>query len=206
MAGIEDLKSKIIMKNGMAMANQFAVTLPSLTNDVSSREISVLCKSVDLPSKQMMSLDWNVGVFNEKVVNGFATEDITMSFYMLNDYGMKKYFDEWTKLMVDEERGNIAYKDQYQKSVKIYQMVKPQMRIGFDLGPLSIDFDLLGNSIYSVELEDAFPTTLGAITLSNDADQLVEFSVQMSYTKWKVVKDERELLKPKLNLDLGSII
>jgi hypothetical protein len=109
-------------------------------------------------------------------------------------------------LMVDEERGNIAYKDQYQKSVKIYQMVKPQMRIGFDLGPLSIDFDLLGNSIYSVELEDAFPTTLGAITLSNDADQLVEFSVQMSYTKWKVVKDERELLKPKLNLDLGSII
>jgi len=194
------------MKNGMAMANQFAVTLPSLTNDVSSREISVLCKSVDLPSKQMMSLDWNVGVFNEKVVNGFATEDITMSFYMLNDYGMKKYFDEWTKLMVDEERGNIAYKDQYQKSVKIYQMVKPQMRIGFDLGPLSIDFDLLGNSIYSVELEDAFPTTLGAITLSNDADQLVEFSVQMSYTKWKVVKDERELLKPKLNLDLGSII
>jgi len=206
MAGIEDLKSKIIMKNGMAMANQFAVTLPSLTNDVSSREISVLCKSVDLPSKQMMSLDWNVGVFNEKVVNGFATEDITMSFYMLNDYGMKKYFDEWTKLMVDEERGNIAYKDQYQKSVKIYQMVKPQMRIGFDLGALSIDFDLLGNSIYSVELEDAFPTTLGAITLSNDADQLVEFSVQMSYTKWKVVKDERELLKPKLNLDLGSII
>ena len=206
MAGIEDLKSKIIMKNGMAMANQFAVTLPSLTNDVSSREISVLCKSVDLPSKQMMSLDWNVGVFNEKVVSGFATEDISMSFHMLNDYGVKKYFDEWTKLMVDEERGNIAYKDQYQKSVKIYQMVKPQMRIGFDLGPLSIDFDLLGNSIYSVELEDAFPTTLGAITLSNDADQLVEFSVQMSYTKWKVVKDERELLKPKLNLDLGSII
>jgi hypothetical protein len=206
MAGIEDLKSKIIMKNGMAMANQFAVTLPSLTNDVSSREISVLCKSVDLPSKQMTSLDWNVGVFNEKVVSGFATEDITMSFHMLNDYGVKKYFDEWTKLMVDEERGNIAYKDQYQKSVKIYQMVKPQMRIGFDLGPLSIDFDLLGNSIYSVELEDAFPTTLGAITLSNDADQLVEFSVQMSYTKWKVVKDERELLKPKLNLDLGSII
>jgi hypothetical protein len=161
---------------------------------------------VDLPSKQMTSLDWNVGVFNEKVVSGFATEDISMSFHMLNDYGVKKYFDEWTKLMVDEERGNIAYKDQYQKSVKIYQMVKPQMRIGFDLGPLSIDFDLLGNSIYSVELEDAFPTTLGAITLSNDADQLVEFSVQMSYTKWKVVKDERELLKPKLNLDLGSII
>ena len=206
MSGIEDLKSKIIKKNGMAMANQFAITLPPLSGKTNGREINVLCKSVDLPSKQMMSLDWNVGVFNEKIVNGFATEDITMSFYMLNDYGVKKYFDEWTKLMVDEERGNIAYKDQYQKSVKIYQLVKPQMRLGIDLGPLSIDFDVLGNSIYSVELEDAFPTTLGAITLSNDADQLVEFSVQMSYTKWKVVKDERSLLDAKFNINLGGLI
>ena len=80
------------------------------------------------------------------------------------------------------------------------------MRIGFDLGPLSIDFDILGSSIYSVELEDAFPTTLNAISLSNEADQLVEFSVQLSYTKWKVVKDERELIKPKISLDLGKYI
>ena len=206
MAGIEDLKSKIIMKNGLAMANQFAVSLPRITDDMSGRDINVLCKTVDLPSKQMMSLDWNVGVFNEKVINGFATEDVTMSFYMLNDYGVKKYFDKWASLMVDEERGNIAYKDQYQKHVTIHQMAKPQARLGTDLGPLSIDFDLLGNSIYSVELEDAFPTTLGAISLSNDADQLVEFSVQLSYTKWKVVKDDRKLLEPNLSIDLGSII
>lgn len=206
MAGIEDLKSKIMMKNGMAMAHQFAVTLPSLSGNMNGRDINVLCKSVDIPGKQMATLDWNVGVYNEKVVNGFLMEDVTMSFYMLNDYGVKKYFDEWTKLMVDEERGNIAYKDQYQKSVKIYQLVKPQIRLGIDLGPLSIDFDVLENSIYSVELEDAFPTTINAISLSNEADQLVEFSVQMSYTKWKVMKDDRKLLEPNISIDLGSII
>lgn len=206
MAGIEDLKSKIIMKNGMALAHQFAVSLPSLSGNMNGRDINVLCKSVDIPGKQMTTLDWNVGVYNEKVVNGFLMDDVTMSFYMLNDYGVKKYFDEWTKLMVDEERGNISYKDQYQKSVKIYQLAKPQLRLGTDIGPLSIDFDLLGNSIYSVELEDAFPTTMNAISLSNEADQLVEFSVQLSYTKWKVVKDKRELLEPNLSIDLGSII
>lgn len=206
MAGIEDLKSKIIMKNGMALAHQFAVSLPSLSGNMNGRDINVLCKSVDIPGKQMTTLDWNVGVYNEKVVNGFLMDDVTMSFYMLNDYGVKKYFDEWTKLMIDEDRGNISYKDQYQKSVKIYQLAKPQLRLGTDIGPLSIDFDLLGNSIYSVELEDAFPTTMNAISLSNEADQLVEFSVQLSYTKWKVVKDKRELLEPNLSIDLGSII
>jgi|TARA_R110000744_G_scaffold183577_3_gene302920 hypothetical protein len=206
MSGIEDLKSKLAQKNGMAMANQFAIGLPSLTEDMGGRDINVLCKSVDLPGKQLTTLDWNVGVYNEKVVNGFLMEDVNLTFIMLNDYGVKKYFDEWTSLMIDEERGNIAYKDQYQKKVTLHQLVKPQMRIGFDLGPLSIDFDILGSSIYSVELEDAFPTTLSAISLSNEADQLVEFSVQLSYTKWKVVKDERELIKPKISLDLGKYI
>jgi hypothetical protein len=206
MSGIEDLKSKVISKNGMAMAHQFAVSLPSLSGGIGGRDINILCKAVDLPGKQLTTLDWNVGVYNEKVVNGFLMEDVNMTFIMLNDYGVKKYFDEWTALMIDEEKGNIAYKDAYQKKVTLHQLVKPQFRLGVDLGPLSIDFDILGKSIYSVELEDAFPTTLNAIALSNEADQLVEFSVQMSYTKWKVVKDEREAIEPKFSLNLGKYI
>ena len=53
MSGIEDLKSKLAQKNGMAMANQFAIGLPSLTEDMGGRDINVLCKSVDLPGKQL---------------------------------------------------------------------------------------------------------------------------------------------------------
>ena len=77
------------------------------------------------------------------------------------------------------------------------------MRVGFDLGPLSIDFDLLGASIYSVELQDAFPTTISSIELSNEANGLIEVSVQFSYTNWKVIKDERGL--GELSISLGSI-
>ena len=99
MAGIEQLKGKLTSKNGIAMANQFAVTLPSIGN-LDSRELNVICKDVTLPGRQVMSLDRNVGIFNEKIANGFGVEDVSITFYVLNDYGVKKYFDTWANTIV----------------------------------------------------------------------------------------------------------
>jgi hypothetical protein len=101
------------------------------------------------------------------------------------------------------DKGAVGYKEDYSGVIKIHQLRKPIARVGFDLGPLSFDFDLLGASIYSVELIDAFPTTINSIELSNEANGLVEMSVTFAYTNWRVVKDERGLADFKLSL--GSI-
>jgi hypothetical protein len=230
----------------MAFANQYSVEMPpQLGTDqitkllgMDPKTANILCKSVTMPGKQILTLDRQVGIFNEKVVNGFAVDDVTMVFYALNDYGVKKYFDSWCRAMVGEHvvppppppaekkegkgktaadvkeeeekikakplaEGSVGYKDNYVAPIKIHQLRKPIMRVGFDLGPLSVDFDLLGASIYSVELQDAFPTTISSIELSNEANGLVEVSVQFSYTNWKVIKDERGL--GELSVSLGSI-
>ena len=254
MAGIEQLKSALISKNGIAVTNQYSVEMPttvginnkSKLSGMDPRDANILCKNVSMPGKQILTLDRQMGLFNEKVVNGFAVDDVSMTFYALNDYGIKKYFDSWRRVMIGEERlsdatlesketsvdteqtpesienekrkteelgntrnplrkGTVAYKNDYVSPIKIHQLRKPIMRVGFDLGPLSIDFDLLGASIYSVELVDAFPTTISSIELSNDADGLVEVSVQFSYTNWKVIKDERGLFSPKISLSGGII-
>jgi hypothetical protein len=254
MAGIEQLKGSLISKNGIAVTNQYSVEMPTsvgITNKskllgLDPRDANILCKNVSMPGKQILTLDRQMGIFNEKVVNGFAVDDVSMTFYALNDYGIKKYFDSWRRVMIGEERlsdaalqskeastdtgqtpesienekrkteelgntrnplrkGTVAYKNDYVSPIKIHQLRKPIMRVGFDLGPLSIDFDLLGASIYSVELVDAFPTTISSIELSNDADGLVEVSVQFSYTNWKVIKDERGLFSPKISLSGGII-
>ena len=236
MAGIEQLKGKLTSKNGIAMANQFAVTLPSIGN-LDSRELNVVCKDVTLPGRQVMSLDRNVGIFNEKIANGFGVEDVSITFYVLNDYGVKKYFDTWANTIVgmyykakpeasaedadpadkaavkqaQEEfanslkMGEVGYKNSYSKSITIRQLRKPIARFGFDLGPLDFNFDVGGASIYSVELLEAFPTSLSSIQLSNDG-QLVECTMQFSYTNWKVIEDKRSLLDGKLNLNLGGLI
>ena len=215
MAGIEELKSKLISKGGMAMSNQFLVELPTLrysgegkaVKGMDARTLNVLCKEVNLPGKQVMSLDHTVGLFQEKIANGFAVEDVTMTFYVPNDYGPKKYFDAWRTAIVGEgKNGIVGYKNDYTHDIVIRQLKKPVARFGFDLGPLDINLDVLGKSIYSVKLLDAFPTSLNAIQLSNDQDQIVEFSVQFSYTNWEVVENENDGLVPSIGLNLGGLI
>lgn len=209
MAGIEELKSKVISKNGMAFSNQFGIELPSIGSE-DKDTLNILCKAVELPGKQIATIDRMIGMQMEKVVNGFAVTEVTASFIMLNDYGVKKYFDKWQSLMVDEEGGRVSYKTDYAKKITIHQLSKPQVRLGFDLGPLDFNFDLFGNSIYSVELEDAFPTSINAIPLANEADQLVEFSVQFSFTRWSVKQDKRDslsdIIDAKFNVNLGKYI
>jgi len=214
MAGIEDLKSKVSLKNGFAFSHHFAVELPPMAG-LNGETMNVLCKEVDMPGKQILTLDRNIGVHSEKVVNGFATTDLNMTFYMTNDYGPRKYFDKWMSTMIDEETGNIQWKKGmagsggFAKNITIHQLSKPQARVGFDLGPLDINFDLLGNSIYSVTLEDAFPITQNAITL-NSQGSIVELQVNFAYTKWEVKKDARgklsDLIDAKVGINLGGII
>ena len=208
MASIEDLKGKLTSKNGIAAANQYRVELPRF-GGASSRTLDVVCKEVNMPGKQVLTLDRQIGIFQEKIANGFATEEVTMVFHVLNDYGVKKWFDSWQKTIVADNgsmQGFVAYKNDYVKSIKIHQLRKPIARFGFDLGPLDINFDAFGSTIYSVELIEAFPTTLTSIALSNDPDGLVEVSITFSYTKWKTVKDERSLIEADFNLNLGKYI
>lgn len=208
MASIEDLKGKLTSKNGIAAANQYRVELPRF-GGASSRTLDVVCKEVNMPGKQVLTLDRQMGIFQEKVANGFAIEEVTMVFHVLNDYGVKKWFDSWQKTIVADNgsmQGFVAYKNDYVKTIKIHQLRKPIARFGFDLGPLDINFDAFGSTIYSVELIEAFPTTLTSIALSNDPDGLVEVSITFSYTKWKTVKDERSLIEADFNLNLGKYI
>ena len=206
MAGIEQLKSKLISKGGLATNNQFLVELPSM-GGVDGRTLNVLCKEVSLPGKQILTLDHAMGLYQEKIANGFAAEDVSMTFYVPNDYGPKKYFDEWrSKIVKEGNNAVVGYKKDYVKDIVIRQLKKPVARFGFDLGPLDFNLDVLGKSIYSVKLIEAFPTSLSAIQLSSDQDGLVEFNVQFSYTNWEVVKSGSDGLEPSIGLNLGGLI
>lgn len=205
MADIEDLKGRLTTKNGMAMSNQFMVVLPSMGGN-DGRTLDVLCKSATMPGKQVVSLDRSIGLYNEKIVNGFLVDEVSLTFYVLNDYGPKKYFDAWRNKMVDEETGTVGYKNQYEKPVEIHQLRKPQARFGFDIGPLDINLDLFNASIYSVKLLDAFPTSVSPIELTNDPDGLVEVTVTLAYTNWEVQKASRSLLDLDVGINLGGLI
>jgi len=207
MAGIEELKSKLISKGGLAMNNQFLVKLPSM-GGMDGRTLNVLCKEVSLPGKQILTIDQTIGMYQEKIANGFATEDVSMTFYVTNDYSVKKYFDIWQSMILYRDGGGLVagYKNEYVRDIVISQLKKPVARFGFDIGPLDVNLDVLEKSIYSVTLLEAFPTSLESIQLSSEQDQIVEFNVQFSYTDWITGENQLSGLNPSIGINTGSII
>ena len=204
MASVDELKAIASVKLGFARPNNYLVTLPDL-GGVSSRELNVLCRSTALPAKQVLTTERRIGMEMQKVAYGYAVPDVSMTFYCMNDYGVKKYFDEWRAITVGEEIGELKYKNDYAKTVTIHQLRKPLVGLSKALGPLRANVGIGGGSVYSVELREAFPTTVSAIQLNNELDGLVELTVEMSYTNWYTAEAQQNFLNASLSSPIGSI-
>lgn len=225
MPGIDELKGIASAKLGFARNNNFLVELPPLgrgglfgggllgqlasfvpsipgltgTPSPSTRELNVLCDTVTMPGKQMLTQEKRIGNTVEKVAYGYAVDDVSMTFYLLNDYGVKHYFDGWMNSVFNNDTYEPGYKKDYAKTVKIHQLRKPLLGLSGGLGPIRVNVGLGGGSVYSIELIEAFPTTIQQIDFSNEQDGLVRVTVQLSYTNWKKVKPSQNFL----NIDIS---
>lgn len=209
MSSIDNLKTLANTKLGFAKANQFLVQMPPLgssnsggfggflaslfslpsipgiiEHEPTSREMNFLCSQVQLPGKQILTTDRRIGMENQKVAYGYAVPEVSMTFYLMNDYGIKRYIDGWMRYILDEYNGIPAYKNEYQHSIKIHQLRRPIAGVSANFGPINIQGDVGGGSVYSCELIQAFPTTMNSIELSNELDGLVQLNVSFSYTRW----------------------
>ncbi len=194
---IDDLKGAL--HSGPARSNMFQVNLPALpglaASATSMREMNLLCRDVQLPGKQVLSNERIIGMKQVKQAYGYAAEDVSMTFLVTNDYGVKTYFEHWQELAANHITKELNYPSTYNRDVTIHQL---KHGIGFDIpgffdqafsfGPLTITLDAdlytAEQKIYSCKLVDAFCTTLNAVQLNNDPNGLVELNVQLSYKDW----------------------
>lgn len=218
MSNIDQLKSLASSKLGFARANQFLVELPTsfssggflgalttlfTSGNMGGGNLNLLCASATLPGKQLLTLDRRTGMQFEKVAYGYAVDDVNLSFVALNDYGTRKYFDAWRERVIDETGQTVGYKRDYAKPVKIHQLRKPIKALGTSIGPININVGLGGGTVYSVELIDAFPTTIGQVELTNELDGLVQINVQLSYTNWQRASSGQQWIQASAGL--GSL-
>lgn len=220
MSTIDELKGAASAKLGFARSNNFLVELPNVNSSsflgdilssyipsvpgvfnpaISGRELNLLCKSVSIPGKQILTQQRQIGAITEKVAYGYAVDDVSMTFHLLNDYGAKTFFDSWMNTIIDPETNEVGYKNNYAKPIKIHQLRKPLISKSKSVGPARISIGLGGGSVYSIELLEAFPTTVQAINFSNEQDGLMEVTVQLSYTNWKVIEPSQQFI----NIDIA---
>lgn len=209
---IDRLKGQISSKRGVAAPNMYKVTLPGEFG-LSGDELNLLCRSVNLPSRQMVTVDRKIGNTVMKVAQDHAFDDVTMSFLLLNDYGTKRYFENWQAAVLNPDTLEPGYYKDYAKQVQIAQLKKgmgfpiANMDLGINklglpseiqgrlpsLGPINlaqgeIDFNFItgGDIIYQCTLLDAYPTNLGSVTLTDTAESsLLELTIQLSYRNWR---------------------
>ena len=210
MASINQFKSLVNAKNGIARSNLFRVKLPSLPG-ATMEELNVLCKDVQLPGRQVLTNDRRIGMQLEKVPYGYAVTDISFTFHVLNDYGVKEYFETWQNLAVNQNTYEVGYQrgpSGYARQVEIEQFKKvmslpprhtsssSNKGIFPNIGSVLNDTEIVQNfygladelsdmTVYKVKLIDAYPTTMNAVQLNNELDGVTELNISMSYTNWE---------------------
>lgn len=218
-ASIDQFKSLLSAKNGIARPNLFRVRLPALPN-AGKEELNILCKDVQLPGRQILTSEKRIGMKIEKIPYGYSVNDISMTFHVLNDYGVKEYFEAWQNLAVNQSTYEIGYMrggdgGGYGKTVTIEQLRKvdkipsilqrgnyPSRGLQKFLPRLS-DINLFDQFyefgegladiiVYKCELENAYPVSVADIQLNNELDGIVELNITLTYTNWK----NRQFLSP----------
>lgn len=196
---IEQLKGLVSTKGGMARPNLFQVILPTNFpgSNISTNEINLLCSSVTLPGRQVQTLERQIGTKVEKIANGAVVDDVTFTFRVLNDYGIKRYFEQWQKVAYNPNTYQIGYKSDYARDVTINALKRGQGFPVYDASTtlfpksafpinINLDINLVSSALIvnQTKLIGAWPVTISSIDLNNEQDGLVEYTVQLAYTKW----------------------
>ena len=215
---IEEFKSLVAAGNGFAQTNLYYIVLPRLGND--KRDVyqhAVMCSSVQLPSRQLNTIQREIGISKRDVVYGYAHDTVSMTFRILNNQNAREYFENWQQSIVtpyDDIEGHmdINYPDEYSKTVHIYQF---QRGVSFpvfskfidkniDIGPKFLRTFGITNFVFDIDidiatkiaptyhwiLEKAFPVTVQNEALSDEGMQISTVTVQFSFKKWRGEKLE----------------
>ena len=219
---IEDIKALVNTKIGFARPNKFLVTLPSIGvgggllngligafsgmgGGASPRELNILCSNATMPAKQILTNDRRIGMEFQKIAYGYAVDDVSMTFYLMNDYGIKDYFDSWRSTILDEFGQASNYKNEYAKTVTIHQLRQPLKGFSKQVGPIRFNAGLGGGTVYSVDLLDAFPIAASAIELNNELDGLVQLTVTFAYTNWRRASGGQNFINMDIDTPFGGI-
>ena len=226
MASVDELKALANTKLGFARPNRFLVTLPTnfgggggLLGGILGilgvggggaygRELNILCSNAQLPALSTLTAERRIGMEAQKVAYGYMVDDLSMTFYLMNDYGVKTYFDAWMQTAIPREGPDAftsAYKSEYARAVTIHQLRQPLAGFSKQVGPIRFSGGIGGGTVYSVNLIDAFPINTSAIELNNELDGLIQLTVTFAYTRWERSSNAQGFINMDIDTPLGGI-
>lgn len=166
MFSYEKFKSRIKEK-GVARNNRFNVNIAlpeSLGVSYDAFSIMLVCTSVSLTGVNVASEP--VKLYGESVEVPYDRNfsGVSFTFVVTSDMKERKLFDDWIDFIQNPTTRTFRYIDEFKaREVKIEVL------------------DLKDNPKYEITLYDAFPKTIGALSLSSEDNGAMTFNVDMDY-------------------------
>lgn len=171
---IDNLKAVMSKRHGPAKPNLFEISFSNLPRgiaDDNGRDLTILCESTLLPGKQIMSYEWSAFGHNIKVPTNFIQEDVSCVFTVTNDYYVKNIFDKWQNRVINNEKFQINYDEDFKATITLHQL------------------DEADRPIYEYILYGAYPITVASLVLDNNIEnQVQKLPVTFSYNDYKQTK------------------
>ena len=157
-----------IANKGLARQNRFQVLIPNL---VDGELISLLCQSSNMPGATVQVKRQTL--FGPSFIRPASInygETVQMSFLVDKNMNVRKIFDGWIHSIINPSSFTVNYKDEYARDIIIYQLDEGE------------------NITYSLRLVDAFPISLGSLSVNQAAlDRFHILPVTFSYRYWETI-------------------
>ena len=158
-----------VKTGALARSNRFGVEFspPNGINPGNLRKILLFCDTVQLPGINYSTVqNRTFGEFRE-VPYEKLYEPINLTFYVDNDMQVKKLFDDWMSLISDPNARTYSYYNTYVATKFVIEVQ-----------------DINDKTRYQVELFEAYPKNVNAISLDNASKDVMKLTVNMQYKYW----------------------
>ena len=177
---ISEFKERIGRHQGFAKANRFEVDFSGVNavTEFSSNwiqnvsDLNIMCDNVTLPGRTTSTFDFTAWRNPIKIPNGYAEEDIEMSFLLTNDYFVKDMLEYWSNLVIDRDTYLLNY--DYRGDFTISQLNENNERV------------------HTTHVIGGFPYTIKGITLDNaEGDTITKLGVTFAYQRFTTNDEDR---------------
>jgi hypothetical protein len=180
MATINDIKSIIAKRGGLARPNRFmvdfsgllipnisgAVSIPGL-DSVSARDLNFLVDNISIPGRAINTFEYAIWNHPIKIPIGYDEDDIEIVFNLTNDFMPKRIIDGWSSIIINQSTYLAEYDSAYKRDIIIWQL------------------DENDNKKYGVKLLGAYPLASKGLFLDNSAESTVSrFSCTLTFNRF----------------------
>ena len=164
-------------KGGIAKNSRFSVSIvppTTMSSSVPAESISFLCRAAEIPSITYDTTEDRVYGIEVLKPYGVTFEPITLSFYNVNNFSPRIFWEEWIDHIQPQKTRNMSYYDNMIGDIKIYHYSEDAL----EPNP--------GFENYYCQLNEAWPVKIAESELSwsEDEPDAAAFDVQIQYKYW----------------------